>query len=81
MARARAMRNNIYAVASACEHIVYMGLVSQGPEPHPYAGLNRFAEKRSVQKNGAYAPFFIFVFSVNFEPPMGNQDCAPDMNH
>lgn len=81
MARARAKRNNIYAVASACEHIVYMGLVLQGPEPHPYAGLNRFAEKRSVQKTGRMPRFFIFVFSVNFEPPMGNQDCAPDMNH
>ena len=62
MARARAMRNNIYAVASACEHIVYMGLVLQGPEPHPYAGLNRFAEKRSVQKTGRM-PRFLYVRS------------------
>ncbi len=61
MARARTMRNNIYAVASACEHIVYMGLVSQGPEPHPYAGLNRFAEKRSVQKTGRM-PRFLYLF-------------------
>ena len=62
MARARAMRNNIYAVASACEHIVYMGLVSQGPEPHPYAGLNRFAEKRSVQKTGRMPSLLYLVF-------------------
>ena len=74
------MRNNVCAVASAYEHIVYTGLVSQGSEPHPYAGLNRFAKNAVFKKRGV-CPVFILFFSASSEPPMGNPDCAPDMNH